>query len=125
MTYYRAMALAALERETDAQAVAQELRDFANKQMEIDVKIDYFATSLPNFLLFEDDLQKRNRIDCLFLLALADLAEHKLEQASAQMLEVLALDGNHLAAQEELRAITTCAVATAPAATVCWSHERT
>ncbi|HXO96614.1 MAG TPA: DUF5107 domain-containing protein, partial [Chthoniobacterales bacterium] len=35
--------------------------------------LDYFATSLPNLLLFEDDLQKRNRVDCLFLLALSEL----------------------------------------------------
>ena len=30
-------------------------------------KIDYFATSLPNLLLFDDDLGKRNRIESLLL----------------------------------------------------------
>ncbi len=37
------------------------------------MKIDYFATSLPNFLLFEDDVQERNQLDSLFVLALASL----------------------------------------------------
>jgi hypothetical protein len=43
------------------------LAEFAARQMES--KIDYFATSLPNLLLFDDDANKRNRIDSLLLSA--------------------------------------------------------
>ncbi len=73
--------------------------------MKAKVKIDYFATSLPNFLLFEDDLEKRNRVDCLFMIALADLGEGKADRASALLNEVLIMDPNHLAARVELRSI--------------------
>jgi hypothetical protein len=81
------------------------MRNFAERQMQAEVKIDYFATSLPNFLLFEDDLQKRNQIDCLFILALAELGEEKAERATALFKQILAMDGNHLAAHEELRCL--------------------
>ncbi|HWR14104.1 MAG TPA: DUF5107 domain-containing protein [Terriglobales bacterium] len=112
MTYYQAMALAALGRREESHAVIEQLRTFAQKQADAEVKIDYFATSLPNFLLFEDDLHKRNRVDCLFMLALADLAANKQEQAAAEMRDVLALDGNHLAAQTELQYLDSAVAST-------------
>jgi tetratricopeptide (TPR) repeat protein len=106
MAYYRAVSLQALNRSDDAARILNELRTFAAQQMQAEVKIDYFATSLPNLLLFEDDLQKRNHVECLFTMALVELAERNSERASNLLKQVLALDGNHLAAQEELRALT-------------------
>jgi len=70
--------------------------------MQAEVKIDYFATSLPNFLLFEDDLQKRNQIDSLFLRALASLGLGNLERAVEDLRRTLELDKNHLWARVEL-----------------------
>jgi hypothetical protein len=69
--------------------------------MSAEVKIDYFATSLPNFLLFEDDLQKRNRVECLFLRGLARLGLGDENGATADLEETLRLDRNHLWAQLE------------------------
>jgi tetratricopeptide (TPR) repeat protein len=106
MAYYRAVSLQALNRNDDAVRILNELRAFAAHQMQAEVKIDYFATSLPNLLLFEDHLQKRNQVECLFLMALVELGERNFERASNLLKQVLALDGNHLAAQEELRALT-------------------
>jgi len=71
-----------------------------------EVKIDYFATSLPNLLLFEDDLQKRNQVDCLFLLALSELGLRNHERAMELLNQVLSLDCNHMAAQQELESLT-------------------
>jgi hypothetical protein len=82
------------------------MRDFAQKQMGAEVKIDYFATSLPNLLLFEDDLQKRNQVDCLFLLALSELGLRNHERAMELLNQVLSLDCNHMAAQQELESLT-------------------
>ncbi len=103
LTYYRALSYKALGRQTEAQQTLHAMRAFAERQIKAKVKIDYFATSLPNFLLFEDDLGKRNRVDCLFIVALAELAEGKVERATALLNEVLTLDPNHLAARLELR----------------------
>lgn len=113
MTYYRAMALAALGRESESRTLIHQMRESAAAQLKTTVKIDYFATSLPNFLLFEDDLQKRNRIECLFMLALADLAEGKPDTATG-MKEVLALDPNHLGALAESRFTRATVVPNAP-----------
>jgi len=106
MSYFRAVSLQALNRNADASRVLGDIRVFATQQIKAEVKIDYFATSLPNLLLFEDDLQKRNQVECLFLMALIELGERNFERASTLLSQVLALDGNHLAAQEELRALT-------------------
>lgn len=105
MTYYRALSLEALGRQPEARQMLGEMRALAEKQMDRKIKIDYFATSLPNFLLFEDDLEKRNRIDCRFMIALVELAEGHTDRATTLLKEVLSLDPNHLAAQAELRSL--------------------
>jgi tetratricopeptide (TPR) repeat protein len=103
MRYFQALSLAALGKRGAARAALQEMRAQALVRMRGEVKIDYFATSLPNFLLFEDDLAKRNQIDCLFLIALADLGLGQSENAATGFKKVLSLDRNHLAAQEQSR----------------------
>jgi tetratricopeptide (TPR) repeat protein len=106
LSYFRAMSLERLDRRTEASNLLQEMRDFAQKQMEREVKIDYFATSLPNLLLFEDDLQKRNQVECLFLLALAERGLRNRQHAVQLLNQVLSLDRNHIAAQRELESVT-------------------
>lgn len=105
LSYYRAKSLEALCHKSEAANLLQEMRDFAEQQMDADVKIDYFATSLPNLLLFEDDLQKRNQVDCLFLLALGELGLRNAERAMELLHQVLSLDCNHIAAQQELESL--------------------
>ncbi len=103
LTYYRAMALAALGQHKESHVIVEQLREYAETQMHAEVKIDYFATSLPNLLLFEDDLQKRNHVECVFMLSLTDIAEGKLDVARTRLKEVLTLQEDHLAARAELR----------------------
>ena len=100
--YYRGMSLRALGRESEAMKVFGTLREFADQQIIADVKIDYFATSLPNFLIFEDDLEKRNRVECLFLRGLARIGLGENGQGMADLRSALELDPNHLGAQFEL-----------------------
>jgi tetratricopeptide (TPR) repeat protein len=106
LSYYRAMSLDALSRKQEAASLLNHMRDVGQKQIDAEVKIDYFATSLPNLLLFEDDLQKRNRVDCLFLLALSELGLRTHERAMELLNHVLSLDCNHMAAQQELESLT-------------------
>jgi tetratricopeptide (TPR) repeat protein len=100
--YYRALSLRSLGRHREAGEALNEMLQSAEGQLSADVKIDYFATSLPNFLLFEDDLQKRNRIESLFLRGLAKLGLGQRAGATADLEEALRLDHNHLWAQLEL-----------------------
>ena len=102
-TYYQALALKKLGQDGAATDKLNELLSFATKQLNAEVLIDYFATSLPNFLLFEDDLEKRNRIDCFFLIGLAQQGLGQTLEAAQAFREALALDANHLGAQQELQ----------------------
>jgi hypothetical protein len=102
-SYFQALALRRLENHEAATAVLVGLRDFAEKRSRQIQKIDYFATSLPNLLLFEDDLEKRNQIECQFLIALASDGLGDSTKASAMLREVIAEDPNHLWAINALR----------------------
>ena len=57
LSYYRALALLELGRREDAEALARDMRDYAERQQAAPAKIDYFATSLPNLLVFDEDLE--------------------------------------------------------------------
>jgi tetratricopeptide (TPR) repeat protein len=98
-TYWRAMALERLGDAGTAQELLRNLRDAARRQAEAEVRIDYFATSLPTFLLFEDDLARRNRAWSRYLEGLAELGLGSTRTARAAFDEVLQLDPNHAGAR--------------------------
>jgi tetratricopeptide (TPR) repeat protein len=103
MTYYRALAYRELGDEKKCRYLLEHLTSVADEQDHTQVKIDYFATSLPNFLLFEDDLQKRNHIECLYLKGLAERGRGLDEQAERSFCEVVGFEVSHLGAEFELR----------------------
>jgi len=57
LSYYRGLALAELGRKDDAKRLFEGMLAFAEKGLKTPFKIDYFATSLPLLLIFEDDLE--------------------------------------------------------------------
>lgn len=66
------------------------------------VKIDYFAVSLPNLLIFDDDLNLRNTIHTYFLQGLGMLGLHEFDVALALFTKVLQLDSAHAGAKAHL-----------------------
>jgi len=112
MTYYNALALKRLNRVTEAEALLRSLLKYAESLVQQPVKIDYFATSLPTMLLFEDDLQKRHRIAATFLQAQAWLGLGDTEKAQQLINEVLESDRNHPLAADLLDEIERHQVAT-------------
>jgi tetratricopeptide (TPR) repeat protein len=101
-SYFQALSMLALGHSEAGRAVLSSLQEFAAAQMQKEPKIDYFATSLPNMLLFDDDLRKRNTIDSLLLSALASHGLGDPQGAIRQLERVVALDPNHLFAAETL-----------------------
>lgn len=99
VTYWRALALELLGDGGAAQELLRNLRYAARRQAEAEVRIDYFATSLPAFLLFEDDLARRNRAQSRYLEGLAELGLGSRSVARAAFDEVLQLDLNHAGAR--------------------------
>jgi hypothetical protein len=65
------------------------------------IRIDYFAVSLPDLLVFDADLSLRNKIHCLYLIGLGKLGlgNGSVEEAQRLFEEVLSLDNNHQGAQ--------------------------
>jgi hypothetical protein len=102
-TYYQALALRKLGREQESEAALRSLFEYVGQQKQCEPRIDYFATSLPNFLLFKDDLAKRNLTECLMLEAFAELGKRNSEAAASLFLEVHHLDPNNFEAHQEIR----------------------
>ncbi|HEY1902730.1 MAG TPA: DUF5107 domain-containing protein [Terracidiphilus sp.] len=101
-SYFQARALNALGADQAARAVLTALAEYAAKKLDEPPKIDYFATSLPDLLLFDDDLDKRNRIESLLLSALANHGSGDVEKGIRQLEQVTAADPNHLFAADML-----------------------
>ncbi|MBI5380308.1 MAG: DUF5107 domain-containing protein [Opitutae bacterium] len=71
LSYWRGRALQALGRTADAKKLFQDFRAFGERKLGETAKIEYFATSLPNLLVFEEDLQARRNAENHLLIALA------------------------------------------------------
>lgn len=102
MTYYNALALKRLNRTEEAEELLRSLLAYAEALMQEKANIDYFATSLPAMLLFEDDLQKRNTVTATFLQAQAWLGLGDSTRAQQLTHQVLQLDCNHALAADLL-----------------------
>jgi tetratricopeptide (TPR) repeat protein len=106
MCYYKALALRSLGRTSAAGELLQEMKERLQAERKIEPVIDYFATSLPNFLVFEDDLTFRKEIECTFTEALVDLGLGSDLDAAQKLQRVVDRDPNHLAAQTMLAQIS-------------------
>lgn len=107
MTYWSAQALVSLGRDEEARQMFQQIYDYSAHLERQTPKIDYFATSLPAMLLFEEDLGRRQEISAKFLRAQALLGLGHAEQGLALLNEVRSLDENHPGAADLLTTIET------------------
>jgi tetratricopeptide (TPR) repeat protein len=105
MTYYSALAWEKLGRKAKAAKLLRELLAYARKLQREPAKIDYFATSLPAMLLFEDDLQYQQETTAFFLQAQALLGLGKKAGAGSLLRKVLRRDPNHALAADFLNAM--------------------
>ncbi|MDR0574518.1 MAG: DUF5107 domain-containing protein [Tannerella sp.] len=93
--YFQGLAWRALGDEEKAQERFKKLIDHGEKHMNDNCKIDYFAVSLPDLAIWEEDLNKRNRIHCYYVMALGWLGLGEKEKFALYMGNVLELDVNH------------------------------
>ncbi len=108
LSYFSAKGLAALGREDEAQAMFRAILAYADALRAEPAKIDYFATSLPTMLLFEDDLQKWQTASAGLMKAQALYGLGSLAGAADALAEVLELDPNNAVAidlAKELRVV--------------------
>lgn len=105
LSYFRGLSLRELGREDDAQALFRDLLAFAEQGIGKEARIDYFATSLPNLLVFDEDLQQRRDAEHHLLAALAHYGLGYVSTAALALQQVLAFnraDPNARALQSEL-----------------------
>ena len=99
-TYYSILSMKALGRTEEAGTLCDALEDYARDLLGKTAKIDYFATSLPTMLIFEDDIQLRQSISAYCMLGQVALVRGQLDGAKDWLGKVLAEDPNHALASE-------------------------
>lgn len=95
MIYYQGLAYRALGDEEQAVERFRKLEDYGKKHIGDEIKIDYFAVSLPDLLIFEENLDERNRKHCLFMMSLGLKGLGRSDEAEKCAEELLAMDNAH------------------------------
>ncbi|QPC83362.1 DUF5107 domain-containing protein [Phototrophicus methaneseepsis] len=98
LIFYQGLARLALGRVEEANSIFQALMDYGQEHMDDEVQMDYFAVSLPDFLVFDTDLKVRHRLHCHFMMGLGLLGLGKREEAQTEFDIVLAQQPDHLGA---------------------------
>jgi tetratricopeptide (TPR) repeat protein len=100
LTVYSALSLQRLCQKARSEKLLRALLDHARRLERTEAKIDYFATSLPTMLLFEDDLSFRQQTTALLLQAQAWHGLGQIKIARSLLKQVLRRDPNHVLALE-------------------------
>ncbi len=96
MIYYQGLALLKLGRITEANSRFYKLLDYGEKHIFDCIKVEYFAVSLPDFMIFDDDLDMKNKAHCNYLMGLGYLGLEKRKEASRAFREALRYEPAHL-----------------------------
>jgi tetratricopeptide (TPR) repeat protein len=93
--YYQGLAWAALGEPEKARGRFNKLIDHGKKHLFDVCRMDYFAVSLPDLAIWEDDLNKRNRIHCYYVMGLGSLGLGNTAEAQEYLRKALDLDPHH------------------------------
>jgi tetratricopeptide (TPR) repeat protein len=103
--FYQGLAWKKLGNYEKAEAIFNRLIEFGEQHLNDDVMIDYFAVSLPDLLVFDQDLNQRNKNHCHYLIALGNLGLNNTRVPVAEKYFKLVLDRdiNHFGAALHLK----------------------
>ena len=93
--FYQGLALLKLGRMDEANGRFHKLTSYGEKHLFDKIKMDYFAVSLPDLLIWEDDLTIRNVIHCKYMMALGYWGLNQKEKSVRLLSEIERLDINH------------------------------
>jgi tetratricopeptide (TPR) repeat protein len=96
--YYQGLALKKLGKTTEAMQKFQKLIDYARTHENDHIRIDFFAVSLPDLMIFDDDLDTKNKIHCYYLAGLGHLGLGNFSEAKQYLDKVIDMDPGHLGA---------------------------
>ncbi len=93
--FYIALAKRALGDERGAKGIFNRLISYGMEHMDDKAEFDYFAVSLPDFLVFDTDMNRKNRVTCSYLAALGYYGLGDYENACAYTDKGLGEDVSH------------------------------
>lgn len=96
MILYQGLAFLQLGKEKEAKARFYRLIDYGERHVKDKVAIEYFAVSLPDFLIFEDDLTKRNAAHCNYLMGLGNIGLGQYQKAAEFLQRALHIETSHM-----------------------------
>ncbi|MBU0475324.1 MAG: DUF5107 domain-containing protein [Bacteroidetes bacterium] len=96
--FYQGLALQKLGLNKKATERFNSLLKYGEEQLLVPFKMDYFAVSLPDLLIFDEDLQKRHELHCHYLIGLGQLGLGETEKALGEFERILTRDINFIGA---------------------------
>lgn len=93
--FCQGLALMKLGKTDEAEKRFNNLINYCEKHINDDVKIDYFAVSLPDFLVLDADLNKQNKVHCLFMKGLGLLGLGEKSEAETVFGEAAGINPSH------------------------------
>jgi hypothetical protein len=96
MILYQGLANMKLGRTSQAKSRFYRLIDYGEQHVDDQVKIEYFAVSLPDFLIFEDDYTVKNKAHCYYLMALGNIGLNHIDKAKGFLEKTRSLESSHM-----------------------------
>ncbi len=93
--FYKALALQKLGKEEEANKCFEQLISYGEMHKNDHIEIDYFAVSLPDLLIWDDNLDARNNLLCRYLMGLGYLGKGNAKRAQNILIDVLKDDPAH------------------------------
>lgn len=93
--FFAGLAYRALGDENKARSYFNRLADYGRQHYHDEVRMDYFAVSLPDLLIWDSSLDIKNKVHCLFMLALGCAGLGDMTHARRYLAEAARLDPNH------------------------------
>ncbi len=94
--YYQGLAWEALGNKDKANSCFNKLIDHGKRYLFHESKIDYFAVSLPDLAIWDEDLNIRNKVHCYYVIGLGYLGLGEIRLAKEFLTKVTDLDINHI-----------------------------
>ena len=96
--FYQGLALLKLGQSEKAFDCFNKLKKHGENHLHDEFKIDYFAVSLPDLLIWDDNLNNRNEINCRYLIGLGLLGLGQAHEADEQFIMIHHMNINHAGA---------------------------
>ena len=103
--FYQALAWIKLDEPVKAKTIFSKFIQFGEEHINDEIRIDYFAVSLPDMLVFDIDLNQRNKQHCNYLIGLGNIGLGNYDAGKEYLESVFKNDISHQGAATYLRII--------------------